>query len=391
MSNPPASSVPASPAPFAGLVVVELGHSVAAPFAGQILSELGAEVIKVEKADGDDARRWGPPFWEGAGAFFQVLNRNKQSVVCELRDPDQLEALRTLITERADIVLQNLRPGHVEKLGLDGPSLLQRKPSLIYCNLGAFGATGPLKDRPGYDPLMQAFGGIMSTTGEVGRPSVRVGASIVDMGTGMWAVIGILTALHQRQASGLGQVVDVSLFETASTWVSLLAAQVLASGQVTPKQGSGSPGIVPYKAYATRDGEIVIAAGSDVLFRSLAQVLGRPEWIDDPRFIDNPSRVAHAAALYAMIDALILEQPGAHWIAALEAAGVPCAPVNNLAEMMAHPQTQALGLLQDVPGTGMRCIGLPLSFNGQRPHPRSAPPRLGEHNELLTRRTPTCT
>ena len=204
MSTPPASSVPASPAPFAGLVVVELGHSVAAPFAGQILSELGAEVIKVEKADGDDARRWGPPFWEGAGAFFQVLNRNKQSVVCELRDPDQLEALRTLITERADIVLQNLRPGHVEKLGLDGPSLLQRKPSLIYCNLGAFGATGPLKDRPGYDPLMQAFGGIMSTTGEVGRPSVRVGASIVDMGTGMWAVIGILTALHQRQALVLG-------------------------------------------------------------------------------------------------------------------------------------------------------------------------------------------
>lgn len=375
------------PAPFAGLVVVELGHSVAAPFAGQILSELGASVIKIEKAQGDDARRWGPPFWEGAGAFFQTLNRNKQSVVCDLRDPDQLHALRALINERADIVLQNLRPGHVEKLGLDGPSLLAAKPALIYCNLGAFGATGPLKDRPGYDPLMQAFGGIMSTTGEVGRPSVRVGASIVDMGTGMWAIVGVLTALFQRQTTGLGQVVDVSLFETAASWVSLLAAQVLASGQVTPKQGSGSPGIVPYKGYATADGEVVVAAGSDALFRSMAKVLGHPEWVDDTRFANNPARVAHGTELYGLIDALMLQQPSAHWIEALEAAGVPCAPVNNLQQMMAHPQTEALGLVQDVPGSGMRFIGLPISFNGQRPQPRSAPPTLGQHNELLNPRT----
>lgn len=377
-----------APRPFAGLVVVELGHSVAAPFAGQILGELGAEVIKIEKADGDDARRWGPPFWEGAGAFFQNLNRNKQSVVCEMRDPAQVEALRQLIDDRADIVLQNLRPGHVEKLGLDGPSLLKRKPALIYCNLGAFGAVGPLRDRPGYDPLMQAFGGIMSTTGEPGRPSVRVGASIVDMGTGMWAVIGILTALYQRQTSGRGQVVDVSLFETASTWVSLLATQVLASGEMAPKQGSGSPGIVPYKAYTTQDGEVVIAAGSNALFRALAKTLDHPEWADDPRFIDNPNRVTHQALLYGMIDPLIASQPTAHWIAALEAVGVPCAPINDLAQMLAHPQTQALGLVQDVPGTGMRFPGLPLSFDGQRPHPRSGPPSLGQHTDLLTQRKP---
>jgi len=386
MPTPAPPLPPPGPTPFAGLVVVELGHSVAAPFAGQILGELGATVIKVEKADGDDARRWGPPFWEGAGAFFQTLNRNKQSVVCDLRDPEHLNALRTLIHDRADIVLQNLRPGHVEKLGLDGPTLLAGKPSLIYCNLGAFGATGPLQDRPGYDPLMQAFGGIMSTTGEVGRPSVRVGASIVDMGTGLWAIVGVLTALCQRQTTGQGQVVDVSLFETATSWVSLLAAQVLASGQVTPKQGSGSPGIVPYKGYATADGEMVVAAGSDALFRSLAKVLGHAEWVDDPRFANNPSRVAHATELYGMIDALMLQHTTAHWLQALEAAGVPCAPVNNLQQMMAHPQTQALGLVQDVPGTGMRFIGLPISFNGQRPQPRSAPPSLGQHNELLNLR-----
>ena len=373
----------ASPSPFAGLVVVELGHSVAAPFAGQILGELGAQVIKIEKADGDDARKWGPPFWEGASAFFQALNRNKQSVVCELRDAAQLDALKQLICDQADIVIQNLRPGHVEKLGLDGASLLRLKPSLIYCNVGAFGREGPLKDKPGYDPLMQAFGGIMSTTGEPGRPSVRVGASIVDMGTGMWAVIGILAALHERHASGQGRVVDVSLFETASCWVSLLASQYLASGLLAGKQGSGAPSIVPYKGYATRDGEIVVAAGSDALFRAMAGALGRPEWQGDPRFIDNPSRVAHQNELYAMIDAIMVQQTTAHWIECLETSGVPCSPVNDLAQMLAHPQTRALGLVQAVPGTGMRFIGLPLSFDGQRPKPLTAPPQLGEHNALL--------
>jgi crotonobetainyl-CoA:carnitine CoA-transferase CaiB-like acyl-CoA transferase len=379
----------ANAGPFSGLVVVELGHSVAAPFAGQILGELGAQVIKIEKADGDDARKWGPPFCEGASAFFQALNRNKQSVVCELRDPAQLDALKQLISDRADIVIQNLRPGHVEKLGLDGTSLLQLKPALIYCNLGAFGSEGPLKDRPGYDPLMQAFGGIMSTTGEPGRPSVRVGASIVDMGTGMWAVIGILTALHQRHESGLGRVVDVSLFETASCWVSLLASQYLASGKLAGKQGSGAPGIAPYKAYATRDGEIVVAAGSDPLFRALAGALGRPEWAEDPRFADNPGRVAHQAELYAMIDVIVADRTTPEWIERFEAVGVPCSPVNDLAQMLAHPQTAALGLVQKVPGTGMSFIGLPLSFDGKRPQPISAPPRLGQHNALLHARNET--
>jgi crotonobetainyl-CoA:carnitine CoA-transferase CaiB-like acyl-CoA transferase len=375
--------------PFAGLLVIELGNSVAAPFAGQILGELGARVIKIEKADGDDARRWGPPFWEGASPFFQALNRNKKSVVCDLRDPQQIQELKQYICEHADIVIQNLRPGHVEKLGLDADSLLAQQPRLIYCNLGAFGKVGPLKDRPGYDPLMQAFGGIMSTTGEPGRPSVRVGASIVDMGTGMWGIIGILTALLERQQSGGGKVIDVSLYETATTWVSLLAAQYLSNGEVAAKQGSGASGIVPYKGYMTRDGELVIAAGSDALFKALSATVGKPEWATDPRFIDNPRRVENQAELYAMLDAIIVTQPTDYWVEQLEAAGVPCAPVNNLAQMVAHPQTQALGLMQDVPGTGMRFIGLPISFDGVRPKPYAAPPKLGEHSELISKRNAT--
>lgn len=375
--------------PFAGLVIIELGNSVAAPFAGQILGELGARVIKIEKADGDDARRWGPPFWEGASPFFQALNRNKKSVVCDLRDPQQIDALRQYICEHADIVIQNLRPGHVEKLGLDAASLLAVQPRLIYCNLGAFGKVGPLKDRPGYDPLMQAFGGIMSTTGEPGRPSVRVGASIVDMGTGMWGIIGILTALLERQQSGVGKVIDVSLYETATTWVSLLAAQYLSNGEVAAKQGSGASGIVPYKGYMTSDGELVIAAGSDALFKALSSTVGKPEWATEARFIDNPRRVEHQGELYAMLDAIIATQPTEYWIERLEAAGVPCAPVNNLAQMVAHPQTEALGLMQDVPGTGMRFIGLPISFDGVRPKPYAAPPKLGEHSTLISKRNAT--
>ena len=373
--------------PFNGLVVVELGHSVAAPFAGQIFGELGAKVVKVEKADGDDARKWGPPFWEGASSFFQSLNRNKKSVVCELRDPEQLDALKQYICQYADIVIQNLRPGHVEKLGLDGASLLKLKGSLIYCNLGAFGNRGPLKDRPGYDPLMQAFGGIMSTTGEPGRPAVRVGASIVDMGTGMWAVIGALTALYERQTSGKGRVIDVSLFETATSWVSLLASQFLASGKVADKQGSGAPGIVPYKAYLTKNGEIVVAAGSDSLFKAMAGALGHPEWRDNPKFLDNPARVANKEELYSLIDSIMITETTEHWIEALESVGVPCSAVNDLSQMVAHPQTQALGIVQPVPGTSMQFIGLPISFDGVRPAAYSPPPKLGEHTDLIIKKS----
>ncbi|ANY18426.1 carnitine dehydratase [Bordetella pseudohinzii] len=349
---------------------------------------MGATVIKVEKQEGDAARAWGPPFQEGAATLFQALNRNKQSVVCDLRDPAQTEALRQLIADRADVVLQNLRPGQVDALGLGGAALLARKPSLVYCNMGAFGGVGPLRQHPGYDPLMQAFGGIMSTTGEAGRPSVRVGASIVDMGTGMWAVIGVLAALLQRQASGRGRIVDVSLFETATTWVSLIAAQVLVSGEAPPRYGSGTASIVPYKGYATADGEIVVAAGNDGLFRSLAQAVGHPEWAQDPRYADNPSRVANQAELYGALDAIFARQPTAYWLERLEAAGLPCSPVNDMNQMLAHPQTQALGLVQRVPGTGMDFIGLPLSFDGQRPQPQSRPPMLGEHTATLLGQTP---
>jgi crotonobetainyl-CoA:carnitine CoA-transferase CaiB-like acyl-CoA transferase len=367
-------------APLAGVVVVELGASVAAPAAGQILADLGADVVKIEKAEGDDARKWGPPFVDSASATFQSLNRNKRSVVCDLRDENQKAALMRFILEKAHVVVQNLRPGQVEALGIGAEEFIEKKPSLVYCNMGAFGRAGPLSDRPGYDPLMQAFGAIMSVVGEEGRPPVRVGPSIIDVGTALWAVIGILAKLHQRQ----GGVVDVSLFETAAGWMNMYAAQYLASGELPRRNGSGQAAIVPYRAYRTTDGDMVVAAGNDSLFRKLCGVLGRAEWADDPRYRTNPDRVAHANVLYPLIEKEMQKRSSAEWSDLLDAAGVPCAPVQNVAQMLGHEQMEALGLLQQVPGSSIPLIGLPLSFDGKRPHPGKAAPALGAHTgEIL--------
>ena len=360
-----------------------MGHSVAAPFAGQVLADLGAEVIKIEKPEGDDARKWGPPFVDGAAATFQALNRNKRSVVSQLRDDTDRARLLHLIVERADVVLQNLRPGQVDALGLGAQALLARKPSLVYCNMGAFGARGPLADRPGYDPLMQAFGGIMSVVGHEGGESVRVGPSIIDMGTGMWAVIGIQAALLRRKETGQGSVVDVSLFETAASWMTMHAAQFLASDELPRKVGSGQVGIVPYRAYRTADGELVVAAGNDKLFKGFCEAMERGDLFADPRFASNPERVRNATALYAQIETEMARRANADWQARLDALGVPCAPVQNARQMLEHEQTRALGIVQQVPGATIPMISLPVSFDGQRPQPRHAAPALGGDTEAV--------
>jgi crotonobetainyl-CoA:carnitine CoA-transferase CaiB-like acyl-CoA transferase len=370
-------------APLAGTVVVELGHSVAAPALGQILGDLGADVVKIEKPGGDDARKWGPPFLDGQAATFQSINRNKRSAVCDLRDALERGRLVDFIVQKADVVLQNLRPGQVDSLGLDAQALLALKPTLVYCNVGAFGARGPLAERPGYDPLMQAFGGVMSVVGEEGRPPVRVGPSIIDQGTAMWGAIGVLAALYRRRDTGKGGVVDVSLFETAAAWMGMYAAQYLGSGEIPVRHGSGAPGIVPYRAYRTKDGDLVVAAGNDGLFRKLCGVLGF-KWFEETRFKTNPDRVKNAQALYGMLEKEMAKRSNAEWISLLDAAGVPCAPVQNLKQMLECGQMQALGLLQPVPGSSQPLIGLPVSFDRERPLPRSASPALGAHtHEVL--------
>ncbi|MBB5216554.1 CaiB/BaiF CoA transferase family protein [Parapusillimonas granuli] len=370
--------------PLDGHTVFEIGQNVAAPFAGQILADLGAEVIKIEKPRGDDARHWGPPDWEGASAMFQTLNRNKTSQVCDFRDAAQVARLRDQILRDADVVIQNFRPGVLESLGLDAGTLQARKPELVYCDMGAFGRGGPLSGLPGYDPLMQAYGGLMSVTGEPGQAPVRTGYSVIDCATGMWAAIGILSALLQRRQDRKGTRVEVSLFETALGWMQVAGAQHLASGEIPGRHGSGAATIVPYGAYLASDGHLVIAAGNDALFGKLSALLGHPEWADDPRFRSNPARVVHRKEIDRLIQAEVALQTRDHWIMALRDAQVPCAPVQDTAEAFGCEQARALGVLQDVPGSAMKFMGLPLRLDGRRPEIRKAPPALNTPKQEAT-------
>ncbi|MFL6799388.1 MAG: CaiB/BaiF CoA transferase family protein [Xanthobacteraceae bacterium] len=370
--------------PLCGITVVEIGTSVAGPFAGQVLADLGAQVLKVENPHGgDDARNWGPPFVRGASPIFNAINRNKQSVAIDLKSESKRAALRRFILEQADVVLQNLRPGLVESYGLDAVSLRAAKPALIYCNLAAYGARGPLKQRPGYDPLMQAFAGLMTLTGEEGREPVRTGPSIVDQGSAMWAVIGVLAALYRRIATGEGCEVATSLYETALGWTNMHMASYLASGRVPQRMGSENFGICPYKAYATTDGWVVVAAGNDSLFQKLADTLGHPDWAQDPRFKSNPDRVRHREHLNAMVAAVIATDNAESWVEKLARAGVPCAPVLSLDQVVANPQFAAVGMLLEGPDASMPLIGIPLRFDGERLPYRSHPPALGEHSALI--------
>jgi len=374
--------------PLAGVIVVEFCHSVAGPYAGSILADLGADVIKVESPDkGDYARDWGPPFAHGTSTLFHVLNHNKRGLALDLRDRVTCDRLIAFILDHADVVLQNMRPGAIDKLGLGAAALRGKKPALIYCDLGAYGRSGPLKERPGYDPLMQAHGGIMSITGVEGGEPVRVGCSIVDQGAGMWAAMGILAALNRRHVTGEGCHVSTSLFETAIGWMAPHIGGYLATGHMRRPMGSGVAEIVPHQAFATADGHVMVAAGNDNLFRALAKVLERAELAADARFASNSKRVENRHTLIPVLQGLFHGKSTAEWLARLDAAGVPAAPIENVAQVAASTQTEALGILQKAPDLDMTLAGLPLEFDGVRPPYRFSAPALGEHNDLLSEPT----
>ena len=365
-----------------GVRVLELGQVLAGPFAGAIFADLGAEVVKVERVDGgDDARRMGPAFRHGDALNFQVFNRGKQSVALDLKSADGLAAFERLAAE-ADIFIHNLRPGVPKALGIDGPSLCARHPRLIYCEISAFGSAGPMALRPGYEPLIQAFSGLSSTNGGPDDPPLRAGASVCDQGTGMWAVIGALAMLHRRQNTGGGGILSASLLETALVWNGQKADAYVNEGRLPDRHRSGHPGFVPYEAFDTADAPLLICCGNDRLFTKLAAELGRPDWPADERFATNRARLAHKAALLAELEPLLRQRPRAEWTARLEAAGVPCAPIHTVPEALAHPQVQALGVLQAVPGEDFRLTALPFTIDGERPALHAGAPRLGQHNAL---------
>jgi crotonobetainyl-CoA:carnitine CoA-transferase CaiB-like acyl-CoA transferase len=372
--------------PLSGVTVVEIGHSVAAPYAGMILGELGAEVIKVENPKGGDAcRGWGPPFTEGTATAFHAFNRAKHGITIDLTDPGQVATLHSLIRKRADVLIHNQKYGTLDKYGLSIAALAAEKPSLVCCNIGAFGATGPLRDRPGYDPMMQAYGGLMSLLGEDGRPPVRVTVSLIDIATAMWSVIGILAALQERGRTGRGGVVDTSLFETTIAWMSLPISAYLASGEIPKRYGSGIEQIVPYQAFAAADGYIMVSSGNDNLFRRLSGTVGRPGLAEDPRFRTNKDRVVNRQTLVPILSDLFATEPVAVWAARLDAAGIPNGPIQTVDQVVADPQTAALGMIQSLGAISL--VGLPLSFDGARPPLAKLAPRLGEDNATIVDRS----
>jgi crotonobetainyl-CoA:carnitine CoA-transferase CaiB-like acyl-CoA transferase len=374
--------------PLAGARVVDVTTSIAGPFCAEILAALGADVVKVERPDtGDDARAWGPPFWNGEGAMFLAVNAGKRSLAISLRDERGRDAVLRL-ADHADVFLQSLRPGLAEWLGLGPDAVRERNPRLVYCSIGAYGRTGPLSREPGYDALMQAAGGLVSMTGEPGRPGVRVGSSLIDMGTGMWSALGTAAALLERERTGDGALVDTSLYETALAYVGYHLVGYLADGTVPAGQGTRFPMVAPYQVLPTRDGELMVAGGNDRIFAALCDALELPALVDDPRFRTNPDRVRNRDELVALLSDRLRERNTADWQARLIDAGVPAAPVADVADVAEAEQTQALGMLQPVPHPsipGLRLAALPLSVEGARAEHRLPPPRLGEHSAEVLR------
>ncbi len=372
--------------PLAGVTVIEVGQALAGPLAGVILADLGADVIKVEKPDGgDDARAWGPPFAGDTSLYFHSQNRNKRSVTLDIKAEADVAELHRL-AERADILIQNLRPGVVEQMGIGPESMLARHPRLIYCSIWAFGYQGPLRMNPGFDPLLQAYGGMMSITGQADGPPSFCGASINDKATGMFCVIGALAALRHRDQTGKGCLVDTSLLETAAFWVEGGLNGYVKDGHVPKRHGTGATVITPYQLFEASDAPFCLAAGNDRLWAKCAAVLGHAEWATDPRYATGPQRNAHRPELVGMIAAVVCTRSRAEWLAAFEAVGVPVAPVNDIGELARSEQFKAVDMMHRLPDSDLVMVGLPISFDRERPWSERRAPGLGEHNrEILGR------
>jgi len=356
--------------PLEGKRIVDVTSSLAGPTCTQLLASLGADVVKIEPPGGDHARAWGPPFVDGEGAMFLASNAGKRSLALDLSSADGLDRLLELV-DGSDVFVQSLRPGAAEQHGIGADALRARRPDVVYCTIGAFGSKGPLRDQPGYDPLLQAASGIMSVTGVDGMPPVRVGVSLIDLSTGLWAAFAIVSALQR----GGGATIEVSLYETALWLLSYQLVGYLATGEVPGREGSAFAQIAPYQVFPTTDGELMIVAGNDKLYRGLCAVLGLSE---DERFRTNPDRVRHRAELAAVIEEQTRKWSTPDLLDALVAAGIPASPVRNVGEAADHPQTAALGILQQL--GGLTTLAQPFSVDGERVVHRFPPPALGDYD-----------
>ncbi|HVZ07980.1 CaiB/BaiF CoA transferase family protein [Rhodopila sp.] len=366
--------------PLHGIRVLEIGQALAGPLAGVIMADMGAEVIKVEKPDGgDDARLWGPPFVGGDSVMFHNTNRGKKSVTLDIKDSADVAKLKKLAAE-SDILIQNLRPGIVDDFGIGPEALTAEFPRLIYCSIWAFGHTGPLKRAPGFDPLLQSYGAVVTLTGRPEDPPTFCAPAINDTSTGMWCVIGALAALQRRAVTGRGGIVDASLFESAVAWVQGPLNNYNVTGKVPARHGAASATLAPYQIFETKDRPVCIAAGNDRLFVKLAKAMGHPEWCDDPLMKDGRQRAANREYVVAAMQPVLLTRTRQDWLGLIGEAGVPCAPVNDIAELARSEQLHAMDMLRTLPGSGLSVVGLPISFERERPYPAGDSPTLGQHN-----------
>jgi CoA:oxalate CoA-transferase len=374
--------------PLAGITVVDLTRILSGPYCTMVLADLGARVIKVERPEGgDDARAIGP-FTAAGSAYFASVNRGKESIDLDLKRREDRRVFEALV-ERADVLVENFRPGTMQKLGYGWEDTHARWPRLVYVSVSGFGDTGPLRERPAYDMVVQAMGGIMSITGEPGGKPTRVGTSIGDIAAGMFAATGTIAALHQRHASGQGARVDVSMLDAQVALLENAIARYVTSGRVPGPIGSRHPSITPFGAFETRRGQLVIAAGNDALFRKLCAVLGVPALAADPRFATNTERCANEPALRAAFEAVLASADAETWLARLEAAELPCAPVQDVAEVLAHPQVRARNMALPIDAAeyaGVLVAGNPVKLSTQADAARAKPPpRLGADREALLR------
>ncbi|QIQ87745.1 CaiB/BaiF CoA-transferase family protein [Erythrobacter sp.] len=374
-------------APLAGLKVVELARVLAGPFAGQILADLGADVIKVESPEGDGTRAWGPPWVERAGpdgkpqreaAYYHACNRGKRGITADFRDERDLAKVRELCLG-ADVVIENFKTGSLAKFGLDYVSLAPSNERLVYCSITGFGHTGPRAHEAGYDFVIQGMSGFMSLTGEPEGTPVKMGISISDLATGVWAVNGIQAALLMRERTGRGQHVDMSLMDCSVGLLSNQATYQFATGANPPRMGNAHAQVAPYGVFPAKDGHVILAPANDGLFHKLADLLGRSDWSDDPRFMHNGERVANAAALDAEIAVATAEWTKAALLDACHAAGVPAGPINRLDEVFADPQIEARGMKVEL--GGMAGVRSPFTFSHAELALDRPSPLLGEHDD----------
>ncbi|CBS90202.1 CaiB/BaiF CoA transferase family protein [Azospirillum lipoferum] len=376
--------------PLSHIRVLELSRVLAGPWSAQTLADLGADVIKVERPGaGDDTRAWGPPWAGDQSAYFLSTNRGKRSITIDFERPEGQELVRKLAAQ-ADVVIENFKVGGLVKYGLDYDSLKAVNPRLVYCSITGFGQTGPYRNRAGYDFMIQGMGGLMSITGqpdgEPGGGPVKVGVAVTDIFTGLYATIGIMGALAHRDRTGEGQQVDLALLDVQVAVLANQAMNCLVGGKAPQRLGNAHPNIVPYQAFATRDGYIILAVGNDGQFAKFCTVAGQPELAKDERYATNPARVANRKELVALLEELIRTRDSHDWLAALEEVGVPCGPINDLTAVFEDPQVKARNIHQDLPHPtqgSVPTVASPIRYSGTPLVHDTAPPTLGQHTDTV--------